>query len=278
MQVVQLTAVPPPTALPATIVIPRSAVEAVPRSRYSWRKPSPSRTGMSGSGTYGAASRTSTSRPASARRAATSSATRPRAHDHDLGLELQLIGVGSVHGQRGDQGSGGGLGGRRRVADLGPGRVGLAAGDRIGPGQEQEEALEGLERRAALREAAGRPVEQQPISAGTRGGTDPVPAAPGGQVAEARVEHAHDHAQLAQVGRIGHRVQGLGGGPTPARVVIGGEAGGERLRQRRQGPQLAVGPARDARRGLRVGVHQGPGDRPPPPRTTGSRAHRWPDR
>ena len=124
------------------------------------------------------------------------------------------------------------------VADLRQaGVLPVLAGIRVG--QERQQPLQALVRRAPLRDARRRPAEEVALAAGQ---VEPPEAhrPPGEQqVREPRVERPQHQAQLEHLLRVGGQVQGIGGEPRAARCG----ARDERVGDGREGVQLPGRPA-----------------------------------
>ena len=266
MHVIQLTSVPPPTPVPARVMIDASHDTLKPWLRYSRSNAPSSSAGISGSGTNAPASSTTTDRPACDRSAASDAATRARADDDDVRLEHERLARGRPAGdrpevERPDRRRVGGHRLRHDVeADRREARVDARLA-RIGVGEEREQALEPLVGRPALRDARRRPREQVRLASRLVEVREADRASGEQQVRGARLERDEHELELADLGGIGGEIERGGGQASPSLGIAADDRladGGER-RERPGRPALGVRSRRTRHDGCRRNGSRGGG-------------------
>ena len=195
-----------------------------PRSRNMCLKPVSSSVGMIASGHAEPASTTSTDRPAAANRAATTPppAPLPTTTTSASSSRRSARARGALDRQRSDRRR---LGRRRRpgrrVAHRRPERVRRRAGTRVGVGEEERQALEGLERRPTERDATRAPAQEVVIAGCLVELAKADRPSAKQHVGNRDIDHPQCQLQLPEIERLRELLEGRGAKAChPVRVAV----------------------------------------------------------
>ena len=244
MHVIQFTSVPPPTPVPARVMIDASHDTLKPWLRYSRSNAPSSSAGISGSGTNAPASSTTTERPACDRSAARTPPPAPE--------PTTTTSASSTSGSPADCPAGDGpqverpdrrrVGGHRLRHDVEADRREARVDPRlarIGIGEEREQALEPLVGRPALRDARRRPREQVRLASRLVEVREADRAPGEQQVRGARLERDEHELELADLRGISGEIERGGGQARPSLGI----AADDRLADRGEGRERPGRPA-----------------------------------